>query len=164
MLDSNLISVLHQDLGNPIPDTVKGSVTLFGGLFLVVGVLNGALLIPLIMLALLLIVFTWREKMVIDFANGTYTKQKGPFGFRIGTKKSFGTPEFVAIREKALRDGGQFILMKSATSRTMTIALMAFEESDNMLLIMQSNNASKIMEEATAIALHYNIPLEDERA
>ena len=164
MLDSDLITALHQDLGNPIPDTVKGAVSLIGGLFLIVGLLNGALLVPLVMLALLLIVFTWREKMVIDFAAGTYTKQQGPFGLRVGTKKSFGTPEFIAVREKALRDGGQFVLMKSASSRTMTIALMAFKESDNMLLIMQNENTSKILEQATAIASHYNIPLEDERS
>lgn len=164
MLDSNLITKQIYDLGSPVPDTVKGAVTLVGGLIVIVGLLNGAVAIPACFAIIMFVTYTWRNEISIDFEHRTYTQRQGPFGFRVGTKKSFGTPEFIAIREKALRDGGQFVLMKSASSRSMTIALLAFEESDNMLLIMQNSNASNIMEQANAIALYYDIPLTDERS
>lgn len=164
MLDSTLYTKQTHDLGSPVPDTLKGAVTLIGGLILVVGLLNGAILLPALMAIVLLVTFTWRNEISFNLANHSYTKRQGPLGLRFGSKKTFGTPEYIAIRQKALRDGGQFVLMKSAASRTMTIALLAFTESDQLLLIMQDTDADALLAQANAIVAHYNIPLEDERA
>lgn len=163
MLDSNLLTKYKQNLGNPVPDTVKGAVVFVGGIVVIVGLLNGALIAPLLTLLLILGVFTWREEVLLDVDQMTYTKKQGPWLLRSGKTAALGTPEFIALRQIAKRDGGQFVLMKSATSISLTVALLAVETSDDMLIIMQGTDADEVVEQAHALATHFGIPLKDER-
>ena len=153
----------NQDFGNPLPDTVKGALTLICGLTAVAAAINGAYVVTLAGIIALYAAFSWRKVVDLDLHKRTYTTLQGPWLFRTGTPIPLGTPEYVALITQTRHQGGSFLLLSSSDTNSTTVVLLAASESDDLLPVLQGKDQDRLLEEATALAAYLNVPVHDHR-